>query len=599
MRPNGYRVGVDFGTSTTAAVMAWPDGRVKPLLFDATPLLPSAVLANSEGGLLVGRDAVHAALAAPAQFEPHPKRRIDEGRVLLGERAVAVQDLIAAVLRRVVYEARRVAGTEPAGVVLTYPAVWGARRRGLLSAAAAAAGLPRASLVPEPVAAAAYFVSVHGAQVPAGAPVMVYDFGGGTFDATVVRRRNDLGFEVFATRGLDDAGGLDIDAAIIAQLGSVFATRDAVRWQRLTRPDTTADRRAAMQLWDHVRTAKEALSRTSSTVVHVPLFDDDAPLGREQLDQLATPVVDRTISVARSVLRDAGLEPSQVATVFLVGGSSRLPLAASLLHRRLGVTPTVLEQPELVVAEGSLHAAVNHSTAAEDTPPKPATRWAPALPPTPTYPTPSAPMPAVPISPGPTAATRIPPTTTPAASVVPARMVTPTTPPSASMPITAKRPVWTPPPVQQAAAVSPPSRRRRRIALLTALAIAVLVAAVGVGGFGYARSRYYVGVSDDGYAAAFQGLRTGVAGWRPHWEILLSPCELVAFAPDVQEELRRGIDVASEAQAGDRLSSLALDAVRANRAKKASSTPETPTPQSIPLVNSRVARPKPLPGGCR
>lgn len=86
MGGEGYRVGVDFGTSNTAAVLAFPDGRVRPLLFDGSPLLPSAVFADPSAGLLVGRDATHAARTRPDRFEPHPKRCVDDGTVLLGGR---------------------------------------------------------------------------------------------------------------------------------------------------------------------------------------------------------------------------------------------------------------------------------------------------------------------------------------------------------------------------------------------------------------------------------------------------------------------------------------------------------------------------------
>src|SRR5438552_2341053 len=137
----GIRLGVDFGTSNTVAVMRWPDNRARTLLFDGTPLLPSAVYAEPGGQLVVGRDAVHSARLDPARFEPNPKRRIDEGTVLLGDRELTVAQLVAAVLGRVAEECRRTAGDIPAEVTVTCPASWGATRRLVLSDAAATAGL--------------------------------------------------------------------------------------------------------------------------------------------------------------------------------------------------------------------------------------------------------------------------------------------------------------------------------------------------------------------------------------------------------------------------------------------------------------------------
>jgi hypothetical protein len=129
-----------------------------------------------------------------------------------------------------------------------------------------------------------------------------------------------------------------------------------VKWNRLSRPSTVEDRRSSRQLWDEVRAGKEMLSRATSTTIHVPLFDDDAPLGREQLDQLALPIVERTVTALRSALHSAGVAPDTLSGLFLVGGASRMPLATTRLHQALGVTPNAIEQPEVAVAEGSLFA---------------------------------------------------------------------------------------------------------------------------------------------------------------------------------------------------------------------------------------------------
>ncbi|MFC0533693.1 Hsp70 family protein [Phytohabitans kaempferiae] len=384
MGGEGYRVGIDFGTSNTAAVLAFPDGRVRPLLFDGSPLLPSAVYADpaagsprsgdqdgppapggpaagvagdaggAPAGLLVGRDATHAARTRPDCFEPHPKRCVDQGTVLLGPREVPVTDLVRAVLRRVAAEAARVAGGPVSRAVLTCPVGWGPRRREVLLEAARAE-FGEVTLVTEPVAAATYFVTVAGGRVPIGSCVMVYDLGAGTFDASVVRRTVD-GFDLLAAEGLPDVGGLDIDAAIFASLGAAYGERDPAAWARLAEPVERADQRAARALWDDVRGGKEMLSRVARTTVHVPVFDDDAPIGREQVEELAHPVLARTVALSERVLAAAGVAPGELAGLFLVGGSSRMPLAGVLLHRHLGVAPTVVEQPELVVAEGSLHA---------------------------------------------------------------------------------------------------------------------------------------------------------------------------------------------------------------------------------------------------
>ncbi|MET7424754.1 Hsp70 family protein [Dactylosporangium sp. NPDC005555] len=336
----GFRLGVDFGTSTTIAMLRRPDGRVQALLFDGSPLLSSAVLLGPDGRLHTGRDAAHLARSAPERLEPNPKRRVDDTSVLLGDAEVGVRDLVTAVLRRVATEAARVAGPVTA-VTLTHPANWGAGRRAVLVDAARQAGFADVDLVGEPVAAATYLASTRGGELPAGACVVVYDLGAGTCDVTILRR-GQHGFEPVASDGLNDVGGLDVDATVVAFLEATYGTL----W---------TDAASRRQLWDDVRSAKEMLSRASGTVVMVPALGKEVPLGREQLEGLARPVLRQTVSMTRALLTESGVAPAAIAGLFLVGGSSRIPLVATMLHESIGIAPVVAEQPELVVAEGALH----------------------------------------------------------------------------------------------------------------------------------------------------------------------------------------------------------------------------------------------------
>ncbi|MEU7866291.1 Hsp70 family protein [Dactylosporangium sp. NPDC049140] len=423
MDARGHRLGVDFGTSNTVAMLAWPDGHVRPLLFDGSPTLPSAVYADAQQGLLTGRDAVHAARISPERYEPNPKRRIDEPAVLLGEHEVATVDLFAAVLVRVAGEARRVSGGELGPTTVTCPAAWAQTRRRVLLAAAERAGLGTVTLVPEPVAAAEVFSSMGGPRP--GAAFVVYDLGAGTFDASVVRRGNGT-FEVLSAEGLSTSGGLDIDAAIVGFLGAVHAGHDPQAWHRLTHPDTSNDRRAHRMLWDDVRSAKEMLSRTAQTMIHVPSLESDVPLGRDQFEQLARPILTATVTSTRAAIAAAGLTPADVQGVFLVGGGSRIPLVATLLHQALGIAPTVVEQPELVVAQGAVGASAQFTTpAAVPAAPAPATAratvavppsspaYSPAAPVSPTPPPTASPVSAAPVSVAPMSAAPCPPRPSP------------------------------------------------------------------------------------------------------------------------------------------------------------------------------------------
>ena len=350
MRVAGLRLGIDFGTSHTVAMMRWPDGRVRPLLFDGSPLLPSAVYADPAGVFRVGRDALHSARLEPARFEPNPKRRIDDGWVLLGDRDVEVVELLAAVLGRVTEEAIRTAGGLPATVTLSCPAAWGAPRRRLLGAAAARAGLGDVGLVEEPVAAATYFASVLG-HLAADSTVIVYDFGGGTFDVSIVERTAG-GFRTVAVDGRDDIGGIDLDAAVVHHVRDLYGARDPAAWQRLAAPATAEERRQRRLLWDDVRAVKERLSRHPSAELHVPGLESDAHVTREEFETLARPLLADTARLTADLLNRSGAQRERIAGVFMVGGSSRIPLVHRMVHRSLEIAPTVIEQPELVVAEG-------------------------------------------------------------------------------------------------------------------------------------------------------------------------------------------------------------------------------------------------------
>jgi hypothetical protein len=361
---NTARLAIDFGTSHTVAVVRRDGQQTRALLFDGSPLLPSCVYAAPGGELHTGRDAERLAQVDPGGFDPSPKRNIDDETVLLGRHEYDPAVLIGAVLNRVARAAAEagVGAGEPA--VLTCPADWGRRRRAVLLRAAQQTGIRVEALVDEPVAAATYCLDI--LRVAPGQSLMVFDFGGGTLDVAAVRREPD-GLRVLATGGLDNLGGLDVDAALVGQLGHLI---DPALWQRLSNPADAAALRDRRTFWAEVRSAKEMLSRTSSAPVSLPGDAGALHLTRDELERVAGPLVDRAVDEARRVLRDSGVGPDALAGVFLVGGSSRMPMVASKLHARLGVAPAVPEQPELPVAYGALLAVTAPA------PPPPA--WQPA-----------------------------------------------------------------------------------------------------------------------------------------------------------------------------------------------------------------------------
>ncbi|WP_158888767.1 Hsp70 family protein [Amycolatopsis anabasis] len=351
---------VDLGTSNTVAVLSAHGRPPRVVEVDGSATMPSAVFAEEDGTLMVGRDAERRARLDPTRFEPNPKRRVDEQTLLLGDNVVPVNEALAAVLRRVLEEtSRQLGGDQPDEIRLTHPAQWGPVRRNVLLSAARLAGMAGAiSLVPEPVAAAAHFASFPGKTLAPGQALAVYDLGAGTFDVAVVGATQN-GFAVLAEDGLPDLGGLDVDQALLVHVGREVSHRDPQRWQRLLRPESTGDRRTRRALQEDVKAAKEALSRHPQTEVPMPEPFTDVLVTRAELEALVRPAMLRSVELLSRTVRSAGMAPGQLAGIYLVGGSSRLPLVGSMIAEKLGVVPASLDQPETAVALGAHHVSAD------------------------------------------------------------------------------------------------------------------------------------------------------------------------------------------------------------------------------------------------
>ncbi|MFI9814800.1 type VII secretion-associated protein [Saccharothrix variisporea] len=347
------RVAVDFGTSSTCVAISVDNREPQVVVVDGQPIVPSAVFAAADGTLFVGQEAERQAAVDPARYEPHPKRRVDEGELLLGTSVLPVVDVVRAVLTRAVSEARHVAGGARVDLlVLTHPADWGAIRTRVLLQAARGLG-QEVRLVPEPVAAAVFHSATH--AIAEGAALAVLDLGGGTVDASVVARSGGT-FRVLATKGDPSFGGADIDQALLEHIGTLVGPGDPEAWRQLVEGREMADRRKRRVLRQDVRGAKETLSRHSYTDVPMPPPFPDAHVTRADLERLIDAPLHRAAALVTSVVRDAGLDPRGLAGVFLVGGSSRIPLVARLVLEQSGVVPTSIDQPETVVARGALRA---------------------------------------------------------------------------------------------------------------------------------------------------------------------------------------------------------------------------------------------------
>jgi actin-like ATPase involved in cell morphogenesis len=347
-----YAVGIDVGTTFSAAAI-WRDGRVATVgLGDRAATVPSVLFLREDGVMLVGEAAVRRAVAEPLRVVREFKRRVgDYVPVVLGDRHFGAAELTAQVVRWVAGKVAEREGGPPDYAVLTHPASWGRHRLALLADAAAAAGLPRAGLLPEPVAAGLYYASQQ--RVPAGALIAVYDLGGGTFDATVLRK-TATSFEIIgAPRGDDRLGGVDVDEMVLDHV---------VRSMGPAWPDGPDDDPVMLAALAQVRAAavdaKEALSADTQAMVPVmlPGCTGEVLISRSELEEMVAPVVLRTVDLVRQVCGSADVGPDELDAVLLVGGASRMPLVAEMVTNELG-RPVVDAHPKYAVCLGAAIAA--------------------------------------------------------------------------------------------------------------------------------------------------------------------------------------------------------------------------------------------------
>ncbi len=363
----GWAIGIDFGTSRSAGAVGTVDAAratsgsfadvvVNPLEIEGNRWIASAVLRSPDGPLVVGAAADNLAGVHPDRLERTPKRSLGTPTpLLLGGEPVDPRDAAAAVLRMIVAEGRlRAGGAPPDSCVLTHPVRWADVRRQALREAAERAGLGDVTLVDEPVAAAIHYAAEH---VAVGAHVGVYDLGGGTFDTAVLARTPD-GFDVVGVPGGDEhIGGEDFDHRLFRYFGDCIAESSPDVWEQMLTSDERSWKRAALDLLVQARRAKEALSSYTSTQVFVPVADRDIVVNRSQFEAMILEDIERTVDLMEDTVVDAGLRIDDLAAVFLVGGSSRMPLVATLVGERFGSRVVTRDEPKGVVALGAARLA--------------------------------------------------------------------------------------------------------------------------------------------------------------------------------------------------------------------------------------------------
>jgi actin-like ATPase involved in cell morphogenesis len=345
----GYRLGIDVGTTYTAAAVV-TDGNAQMLgLGNRALQVPTVLFFKADGEVLVGEAAEARGTLEPLRLVREFKRRLgDPVPILVAGSPQSPQSLIARMLSWVVASATTSQGGPPDEVTVTHPANWGEYKLDLFRQALRMAELDGATTRTEPAAAAISYASRN--RMSDGDVVVVYDLGGGTFDVAVLRRSADSFENLGEPEGIEHLGGVDFDEAVfrhvVAALPEGASALD---------PEDQDVRLAISRLRRDCVLAKEALSADTETLVPVALpgITTSVRLTRTEFEQMVAPTLTDTVRAVRRALTSADLEPEDVSTFVLVGGSSRIPLVSERLVAEFGRPVAIDTHPKHEIALGA------------------------------------------------------------------------------------------------------------------------------------------------------------------------------------------------------------------------------------------------------
>jgi actin-like ATPase involved in cell morphogenesis len=355
----GYALGLDLGTTFTAAAVH-RNGRAEIVaLGNRSSAIPSLVFLREDEEILVGEAAERRGGSDPRRLAREFKRRMgDAAPILLGTTPYSAERITAVLMRDVIDIIAAREGSPPDAIVITYPANWGPYKTDLLREAAKLADVRDAVLLTEPVAAAVQYASTE--RVDGGAVIAVYDLGGGTFDAAVLRK-TDAGFEQLgAPDGIERLGGIDFDEAVFRHVRDALGTS----FDDLDHTDPQV-RAAVLRLRQDCVIAKEALSADTDASVPaiLPGLQSEIRITRGEFEAMIRPTLRETVRALQRAIASAGLSPDDLQAVLLVGGSSRIPLVAEMVSSEIDRPVAVDADPKHAVALGASLVAANHAVA--------------------------------------------------------------------------------------------------------------------------------------------------------------------------------------------------------------------------------------------
>jgi len=368
----GKIIGIDLGTTNSCVSVMEGNEPVVISNAEGKRTTPSVVAFVEGGERKVGDPAKRQAITNPTKTISSIKRfmgssfdecskevarvpyKVVKGdnntpRVKIDDRLYSPQEISAIILQKMKKTAEDYLGHEVTEAVVTVPAYFNDAQRQATKEAGEIAGLTIKRIINEPTAAAlAYGLDKKGIDQK----IVVFDFGGGTHDVSVLELGDGV-FEVLSTDGDTHLGGDDVDEAIIVWLSEEFKKDEGL--------DLRKDPMALQRLKEAAEKAKIELSSTTSTEINLPYIMpvDGVPkhlvrtLQRAKFEQLISEIVERTIAPCRSALKNAGLSPSDINEVILVGGSTRIPVIQDAVERFFGKSPSKGVNPDEVVAVGA------------------------------------------------------------------------------------------------------------------------------------------------------------------------------------------------------------------------------------------------------
>jgi len=337
-------VGIDLGT-TNSEVAVIKDGRPHTIPVDGQSIMPSCVGIDPGGNIVVGWMAKNQMVAAPESTILSIKRKMGEAtQIPLAGRSFSAEEISAMILSKLKTAAEAHLGEAVTEAVITVPAYFDDAQRRATQNAGTLAGLEVRRIINEPTAAAL----AYDADQTKDQTVLVYDLGGGTFDASLVVVQSGV-VEVKSSHGDTHLGGDDFDHLLMAYADQVFFDRHGVRLMD--------DLKARNRLWVAVEKAKRALSDAPFARIREEYIVGDLHLDLEiarlEYEEMIRPLLRKTLDCVHRCFKDAAILPGAVDKVILVGGASRTPLVTELVRQAIQVEPRHEIDPDLIVAMGA------------------------------------------------------------------------------------------------------------------------------------------------------------------------------------------------------------------------------------------------------